>query len=54
MTQTLLLVFARSAGMVFRAPGFSHPNVPPPVRVALALALAQAQTQSGDLIGAEN
>jgi flagellar biosynthetic protein FliR len=42
MTQTLLLVFARSAGMVFRAPGFSHPNVPPPVRVALALALAFA------------
>jgi flagellar biosynthesis protein FliR len=42
MTQTLLLVFARSAGMVFRAPGFSHPNVPPPVRVALALALACA------------
>ena len=40
--QTLLLVFARAAGMVFRAPGFSHPNVPPPVRVALALALAGA------------
>jgi flagellar biosynthetic protein FliR len=42
MTQTMLLVFARSAGMVFRAPGFSHPNVPPPVRVGLALALAFA------------
>jgi flagellar biosynthetic protein FliR len=42
MTQTLLLVFARSAGMVFRAPGFSHPNVPPPVRAGLALALAFA------------
>ena len=42
MTQTLLLVFARGAGMVFRAPGFSHPSVPPPVRVALALALAFA------------
>jgi flagellar biosynthesis protein FliR len=40
--QTLLLVFARGAGLVFRAPGFSHPNVPPPVRVALALALAGA------------
>jgi flagellar biosynthetic protein FliR len=40
MTQTVLLVFARSAGMVFRAPGFSHPSVPPPVRAALALALA--------------
>lgn len=42
MTQTTLLVFARGAGMVFRAPGFSHPSVPPPVRVALALALALA------------
>ena len=42
MSQTLLLVFARSAGMVFRAPGFSHPSVPPPIRVALALALAFA------------
>jgi flagellar biosynthetic protein FliR len=42
MTQTALLVFARSAGLMFRAPGFSHPSVPPPVRVALALALAFA------------
>jgi flagellar biosynthesis protein FliR len=42
MTQTTLLVFARGAGMVFRAPGFSHPSVPPAVRVALALALALA------------
>ena len=42
MTQTLLLVFARSVGMVFRAPGFSHPSVPPPVRAGLALALAFA------------
>ena len=42
MTQTALLVFARSAGMVFRAPGFSHPSVPPPVRAGLALALALA------------
>ena len=42
MTQAALLVFARSAGMVFRAPGFSHPNVPPPVRVGLALALTFA------------
>ena len=42
MTQTLLLVFARSAGMLFRAPGFSHPSVPPAVRVGLALALAFA------------
>jgi flagellar biosynthetic protein FliR len=42
MTDTALLVFARSAGMLFRAPGFSHPSVPPPVRVGLALALAFA------------
>jgi flagellar biosynthetic protein FliR len=42
MTQTTLLVFARGAGMIFRAPGFSHPSVPPPVRAALALALAFA------------
>ena len=42
MTQTALLVFARGAGMLFRAPGFSHPSVPAVVRVALALALALA------------
>jgi flagellar biosynthetic protein FliR len=42
MTHTALLVFARSAGMVFRAPGFSHPSVPPPVRAGLALALTLA------------
>lgn len=39
---TTLLVFARAAGLVFRAPGFSHPNVPPPVRVVFALAFAGA------------
>ncbi len=42
MTQTALLVFARSAGLVARAPGFSHPSVPPVVRAGLALALALA------------
>lgn len=42
MTQTALLVFARGAGLVFRAPGFSHPSVPSVVRLALALALAFA------------
>lgn len=42
MTQTTLLVFARAAGMVFRAPGFAHPSVPPAVRAGLALALAFA------------
>jgi flagellar biosynthetic protein FliR len=42
MNETALLVFARAAGMVFRAPGFSHPSVPPPVRAGFALALALA------------
>jgi flagellar biosynthetic protein FliR len=39
---TAWLVFARSAGLVARAPGFSHPSVPPPVRAGFALALAFA------------
>jgi flagellar biosynthetic protein FliR len=51
------LVFARCAGFVFRAPGFSHPDVPPPVRAGfayvLSLALAHAYARSaragGDL-----
>ncbi len=34
------LVFARCAGFVFRAPGFSHPSVPPPLRAGFAYALA--------------
>lgn len=42
MSQTMLLVLARSVGLVFRAPGFSHPNVPASVRIGLALALAFA------------
>jgi flagellar biosynthesis protein FliR len=37
-----MLVFARCAGFIFRAPGFSHPSVPSPVRAALALFLAVA------------
>jgi flagellar biosynthetic protein FliR len=37
-----LLVFARCAGFVFRAPGFSHPSVPAPLRAGLAAALAMA------------
>jgi flagellar biosynthetic protein FliR len=37
---TGLLAFARCAGFVFRAPGFSHPSVPPALRAGLALALA--------------
>jgi flagellar biosynthesis protein FliR len=40
VTQTALLVFARGAGLMFRAPGFTHPAVPMIVRLALALALA--------------
>ncbi|GAC1389828.1 MAG: hypothetical protein NVSMB31_06170 [Vulcanimicrobiaceae bacterium] len=35
-----MLVFARCAGFVFRAPGFSHPSVPPAVRAGLAFVLA--------------
>jgi len=37
-----LLVFARCAGFTFRAPGFSHPSVPPPVRAGFAYVLALA------------
>ncbi len=40
MTALPLLVFARCAGFIFRAPGFSYPGVPPLLRVGLALALA--------------
>ena len=36
------LVFARSAGMVARAPGFAHPSVPHAVRAGVAAALALA------------
>ena len=42
MTQTMLLAFARAAGLVSRAPAFSHPSVPPVVRAGFALALAFA------------
>jgi flagellar biosynthetic protein FliR len=42
MTQTTLLVFARAAGLMSRAPAFSHPSVPGVVRAGLALALAFA------------
>ncbi len=42
MTAASLLVFARCAGFVFRAPGFSHPSVPRALRAGLALALAAA------------
>lgn len=42
MNAAALLVFARCAGFVFRAPGFSHPSVPHIVRAGLALVLAIA------------
>jgi type III secretory pathway component EscT len=34
------LIFARCLGFVFRAPGFSHPAVPPPLRAGIAYALS--------------
>ncbi len=37
-----MLVFARCAGFVFRAPGFSHPAVPPPLRAGFAYCLSLA------------
>jgi flagellar biosynthesis protein FliR len=37
-----VLVFARCAGFASRAPGFSHPSVPHPVRAGLAVLLAVA------------
>jgi len=40
MSEAHLLIFARCAGFVFRAPGFSHPAVPPQLRAGSALALA--------------
>lgn len=42
MSATTLLVFARCIGFVFRAPGFSHPSVPPMVRAGLALIITIA------------
>jgi flagellar biosynthesis protein FliR len=37
---TQLMVLARCAGFVFRAPGFSHPSVPASLRAGFALLLA--------------
>ena len=42
MSDGELLVFARCAGFAFRAPGFSHPSVPPPLRAGFAFVLALA------------
>ena len=36
------LIFARCAGFAARAPGFSHPSVPAPVRIVVAVALTLA------------
>lgn len=52
MTQTTLLVFARAAGLIARAPAFSHPSVPPMVRVGMALALAFAVAPHVASVGA--
>ncbi len=46
MTDADLLVFARCAGFVFRAPGFSHPDVPAPVRAGFAYVLALSLTHA--------
>jgi flagellar biosynthetic protein FliR len=40
VTPLAALVFARCAGFVFRAPGFSHPSVPVAVRAGIAFVLA--------------
>ncbi len=42
MSDGALLVFARCAGFIFRAPGFSHPDVPAPVRAGFAFMLSLA------------
>ena len=42
MTSTAVLVFARCAGFVSRAPGIAHPSVGAPLRAGLALLLAGA------------
>ncbi|HTU69639.1 MAG TPA: flagellar biosynthetic protein FliR [Candidatus Baltobacteraceae bacterium] len=42
MTASVLLVFARCAGFAARAPGFSHPSVPHPLRAGIALLLTVA------------
>jgi flagellar biosynthetic protein FliR len=42
VTEVQVLVLARCAGFAFRAPGFSHPDVPSPVRAGFAYVLALA------------
>jgi len=40
------LAFARCAGFAFRAPGFSHPAVPPPLRAGFAYVVSLAYARS--------
>ena len=42
MSTSSVLVLARCVGFAFRAPGFSHPSVPPAVRAGLAFFLTLA------------
>ena len=42
MNEQEALIFARCVACIARAPGFSHPDVPPMVRAGFALALALA------------
>ncbi len=39
-------MFARCAGFAFRAPGFSHPAVPPPLRAGFAYVVSLAYARS--------
>jgi flagellar biosynthesis protein FliR len=42
VSEIQLLILARCLGFVFRAPGFSHPDVPPLARAAFAYVLSMA------------
>jgi flagellar biosynthesis protein FliR len=53
VTAEALLVFARCAGFVFRAPGLSHPSVPHPLRAGIALLLAGAIAPSAHAVPCE-
>ncbi|MEO6913751.1 MAG: flagellar biosynthetic protein FliR [Candidatus Baltobacteraceae bacterium] len=46
MSGVALLTFARCIGFVFRAPGFSHPSVPPMLRAGVALVFTLGLTAS--------
>jgi flagellar biosynthetic protein FliR len=55
MDDAHLLVFARCLGFIFRAPAFSHPDVPAPVRAGfayvLSIALAHARHATAHVTG---